>query len=399
MVEKQCHFCSADLSQFIDADDRIDSEHGVRVKDEDFKVYVCSACLAKRESELGVCSSCDCYVISGRHDNNDDFFCYGCYDEIYEFCCRCDSEIRSDDAYYDDDGNPYCPSCWEDESELKPRADMLVDVAKLTEKDSFRIFGVELEAIVGSGYESSDPRLNHFMVEEDGSLNEDGAEFVSVPLPNPRGFRVIHDFCTDFARERLHVDGSCGYHVHLFMHPSLQTAKNIKKVWLAYHKLEQFFFSMVPRSRRDNRYCKSLQRNFLLDKIKNKKTLNGLLSYYYEKRIRDIEKDTDKHNKYNDKRYYWVNFHSLLHRNTLEIRLHSGTVNSRKVVCWYLLHRKFLEWVLRLKTRSILKWSSDRLARKFLYDAVSVKLRRYVFRRMARFESKFSVEELVQLLR
>jgi hypothetical protein len=397
VVEKKCHFCSADLSQFVDADGRIDSEHGVRAKDEDCNIFVCKACYKEREDEFGVCNSCDSPVLNGRQDNGGELFCNDCYYETYEFCSRCDCEVFRDDAYSDDDGNSYCPNCWEDSnrSSLKEHADRLVDVKKLTEGDSFKVFGVELEAIAQDEYESRDSRLNHFTVVEDGSLNEQGLEFVSVPLPNPRGFKVIHDFCSDFAREHLHVDGSCGYHVHLFVHPSLQTAKNLKKIWLAYHRLEQFFFSMVPTSRRNNSYCRSLQRNFLLEKIAGKRSLKGLLGYYYSKKIRNVDRDTDKSNKYNDKRYYWVNLHSILHRNTLEIRLHNGTLNGKKVVYWYMMHRKFLEWVLKFKTSSIMRLDSDELVSRFLYHVLTKKLRRYVFSRVGKFsETRFGMEDL-----
>ena len=61
------------------------------------------------------CSDCGEYFHTALF-NNDTDRCHGC-DENYNTCFRCDTEILSDDSYFDSDGDAYCSGCWEDHDE------------------------------------------------------------------------------------------------------------------------------------------------------------------------------------------------------------------------------------------------------------------------------------------
>jgi hypothetical protein len=50
--------------------------------------------------------------------------------------------------------------------------------------------------------------------------------------------------------------------------------------------------------------------------------------------------------KYNDLRYFGVNFHSIFYRGTLEIRYHCGTTNAQKILNWVSLHQQILDSVV-----------------------------------------------------
>lgn len=61
------------------------------------------------------CNNCDIEL----HDDEvrwafEDPYCEDCFDEMFNYCCRCDAVIHRESIHYDDDGNPYCSECYED---------------------------------------------------------------------------------------------------------------------------------------------------------------------------------------------------------------------------------------------------------------------------------------------
>lgn len=41
-------------------------------------------------------------------------YCEDCFDNLFNYCCRCDSVIYRENAQYSDDGDPYCAECYEE---------------------------------------------------------------------------------------------------------------------------------------------------------------------------------------------------------------------------------------------------------------------------------------------
>jgi len=42
-------------------------------------------------------------------------FCEDCFDNLFNYCCRCDSVIYRENAHYNDDGDPYCSDCFQED--------------------------------------------------------------------------------------------------------------------------------------------------------------------------------------------------------------------------------------------------------------------------------------------
>jgi hypothetical protein len=262
----------------------------------------------------------------------------------------------------------------------KDKASCLVDTEKLTREDSFNVFGCEIESIVDEEFDLEEyPVLRYFKITDDGSLSKNGIEFVSQPLPNTQlGHSVLKDFHKQFARKHLHIDKSCGLHLHIFIHNELVNVDNLKKILLGYKKMENVFYNYVPSSRRNNHYCMSLNQ-FDEMKFLPKRNLLTFLSYWYKRRIRDYKFIPKE--KYNSTRYYWVNLNSIFFRNTIEIRLLNGTFNSRKILKWYEINRRFLNWLVEQPMAKVKQLTRE----KFLYDILDSKLRRTFFQREGRF--------------
>ncbi|MCX6173993.1 MAG: hypothetical protein NTZ27_04465 [Ignavibacteriales bacterium] len=62
------------------------------------------------------CSNCDCEI---RDDDArfafEEPYCEDCFSDLYNYCSGCDTVIRSDRTYYDQDGNPFCEDCHENQ--------------------------------------------------------------------------------------------------------------------------------------------------------------------------------------------------------------------------------------------------------------------------------------------
>ena len=41
-------------------------------------------------------------------------YCEDCFDNMFNYCCRCDAVIYRESAHYNDEGDPYCAECYEE---------------------------------------------------------------------------------------------------------------------------------------------------------------------------------------------------------------------------------------------------------------------------------------------
>jgi len=185
----------------------------------------------------------------------------------------------------------------------------------------------------------------------DGSLNDGGVEFVSNALNGDGLFKNIDNFCGELKDRGYYIDTSCGLHIHIQIN---KRCEELKKIYLFYNKFEDYFFEMVSKSREDNHYCDRLKRIYHsldkkdIPKIKNNTEFKKLL---YEtanyNRIKGYVKD-----KWNGKRYSWLNLHSVFYRNTLEIRIHNGTIDKEKIKNWFRIHLIILNFLRGLNVET-----------------------------------------------
>ena len=45
----------------------------------------------------------------------DEVYCERCFDDLFTYCCRCDRLQYREDTNWDNDGDPYCAECYEDD--------------------------------------------------------------------------------------------------------------------------------------------------------------------------------------------------------------------------------------------------------------------------------------------
>jgi hypothetical protein len=323
--------------------------------------HVCPMCDETTEEELYFLASENLFICNTCR-NDETFFCETCdtrllnrYHAHYasaEICDTCFNE-QHDNEEENDDNNEI------------PKA--FLNISDLTKKDTANACGLELETLKKDNYTIKGfdfcNTLNGWRIDKDCSIKEDdgedttnGAEFVSPPFfVNKSNHRKRIRKAIKLIKDNARINNSCGYHAHFFIHENKINSKNIKKLFIAYMRAENFFYSLNPPSRQENVYCKKLTTEYKEETIKEKRKVFNVIGYYYQpylkKNYRIKQKKDIPDGKYNEKRYFYVNFHSVFYRNTLEMRLHSGTLDYQKIINWLNINRNFLKYVLKNSTK------------------------------------------------
>lgn len=285
--------------------------------------------------------------------------CDTCYDELYADCERCGEDVNRE--YLDERG--VCESCRDGEDEDDRYGDWASrryftgNSAQYQSNrpgkfvQSTRIFSAELEC-----YAPSRKDYNEVLAKipegigasGDGSLGDNGREFQTPKLKGAQGEKVLTDLCKTLNDNDFTVNSSCGLHIHLDGRGLFPRTKStaepvaLKQVWAFYHVYEPVIHSFLPSARRSNTYCHSITRNVGIMSIIMAKSLRAIESLWYTE-SHPGQIDRRKDHKYDDTRYNGVNLHSLLGSKHLEIRYHSGTLNSIKILQWVNLHLAVLD--------------------------------------------------------
>lgn len=221
--------------------------------------------------------------------------------------------------------------------------------------------GVEIECflkaddrlLVATALHDVNPELvNHVSVGGDGSLR------LGNLSSDYRGYEVrivsseslieqhVNEVLLALSRFDVTVNGSCGLHVHI-------DARNRDKhaVFNRLAKFQAILYRMQPKSRRTSTWCN-----------------RGALTY--------------NDARANGSRYQGINPHSYYRHKTIEVRLHSGTVNAVKINNWIKLLVKIVNCPDSSLNFQRCPRSLDRFADLVQLD---YRLKRYVKNRVERF--------------
>lgn len=173
------------------------------------------------------------------------------------------------------------------------------------------------------------------MNESDGSIQYDSSEWRGVEIKTkPLGFNVMLRTMSKFAqiadKRGIEVNKSTGYHIHI-SNKRFFIAKNLKKILSTWIAIEDVLMATQPQSRMNNQYCKRRLKDFA-----EKCGLPNLPAG--KEKLIDDARQAD--------RYYTLNLNSLSKHGTLECRLHSGTVNFKKIKNWAVLITAIFDYAL-----------------------------------------------------
>jgi hypothetical protein len=227
-------------------------------------------------------------------------------------------------------------------------------------------FGIELEVSRGYIPQWKANKLYNISCVRDGSVNPEdggGCEYVTGVLTGDTGISHLQNLCLELSK-RTKVNKTCGYHLHLggfdFTKEFLINSYRLALI------LENEIFSTLPRSRRNNPYCKKLKKfnfkpainNSVASKMYIEEDYNALFKYIsYEKAYNPtFEYNKSKQHPlgakcgYNKEtpRYCWINYVPAMFNTrgngsySIEIRSHHGTTNFNKINNWLLFFMCFV---------------------------------------------------------
>lgn len=333
-------------------------------------------------------------------DNVGEYFCESAYDDRFRNCEDCGTEIDTeygDYEYVDDTGEYYCDSCNPPNSypewyvndvlsspgiaipeyiarrvEVQPTDDGRANIIAEDEHrwrvpntynkiPSKRHVGIEIEhynnlddshevghlihntlmSMINQNYVKNFDHSRDYSG-QDGSLNRANEGFVGaeVDMKPRRGdylWREIGIVSDTIKREADgYVDVTCGQHMHfdardLDWYHRVVIASIVKTI-------EPHLYSMLPPSRRSNRYCQPMSQSFYeASSVRNR---DDFVDYWY-----DTSRYTDS--RWNDKRYYGLNMHPGIREDgigTIEIRYHNGTLNKTKMRAWAIFWTTLIDY-------------------------------------------------------
>lgn len=314
------------------------------------QVY-CDNC---RDNHLFQCEGCDDYFDNDEYYSvGDDRLCQNCYENDAFLCNGCE------DSYYDTNTNycencdtDFCEDCYSDESRHSCNAKLSEDKfrrGKNCKKMPFSDYvGIELE-MFGNG---SSPQFDFVNVSDDGSIapddGESTAEITTLPASGNILVEQVEALSSDLKANGWKVNKSCGFHVHIDCRKLKEKPVKISHMLLTYYAFEDILYSMLPKSRWDNTYAKALFTDYKFEDLLNNKM---------EKLGRKWYKTTYGTNRdhYDSSRYHDFNVHSLFYRGTLEVRMHSGTIDSEKILNWIYLLLKMKQWSQNKYDKKLIK--------------------------------------------
>ena len=184
--------------------------------------WLCESCADRLTV---VCDHCNERIYEENAVEDDHYIlCDHCFDEYYIRCEDCGRIISRDRAYWDNDDNAYCASCWDEHNDIIHEYNYTPDL--VFHGKGLRHFGVELEIDNGGTVNNNAQKLldianasaENLYIKTDGSL-DDGMELVTHPMSLDYHCNEMpwEDICHEAVvmGYRSHKTSTCGLHVHV----------------------------------------------------------------------------------------------------------------------------------------------------------------------------------------
>jgi hypothetical protein len=219
-------------------------------------------------------------------------------------------------------------------------------------------FGVELETICGYLPVHIQYRYG-IIVCRDGSLKAEegqGSEYTTIPLSGAKGLTSLHYGCKEIAK-RNKINLLCALHVHI---GNIKITRcYIVALYMLCRSIQEELFNMFAYYKRDEKKYAYKEKNYCNKLLKlginpcnasSKEEFTDWINWCYRKIFAFLSENGAPDRVYNRKnkqhpknqkwerknRYFWMNLMNVFfsNRNTIEFRLHTGTMNSQKAINW-----------------------------------------------------------------
>lgn len=336
---KYCETCHEEkYTSCYDCGDLIEQNNA---KTSDNGDYYCKNCYDLNFISCDFCS--DEVSNDDTHEVQGDSICYSCYEDKTFCCVGCDLNYYSgngDEHYCEPCGESYCSDCWDEHGCNVGINPNFIDGKICKEMPFFDHVGLEIETFG----EVNAPKFDFITTSGDGSIKPDFGDAIEIKTLPTSGNKLVENtklLCGTLRAEGFKVNQSCGLHVHIDCRKLRTKPLKLSNLVLTYYAFEDILYSMLPKSRWTNQYCLPLFEDYKSKDLKNK-TLDKFSKKWYKSEYY-AESTTDQHHS---SRYHNINVHSIFYRGSLEIRMHSGTLDSEKILNWVYLLLKIKKWAL-----------------------------------------------------
>jgi hypothetical protein len=197
----------------------------------------------------------------------------------------------------------------------KPYQNSKIMLAPKTGVDVNLLYGVELEI---EGLDTDPDRragriVQGIMYHEDGSLRNNGGEYVTLPMDHRHLVYVLNQF---FMKNKL-TAGNYSERTSVHIHANCQdlTMEQLRLVLSLYQIMERVLFNFIKEGREDNIFC-----------VPWSECLLGSQGFH------DINSLTNKINRW--KKYTALNLLPLRTQGTIEFRHMAGTHDLDRIMIW-----------------------------------------------------------------
>lgn len=178
-----------------------------------------------------------------------------------------------------------------------------------------RLYGVELE-IEGCVNDPESYLVGGITHHNDGSLRNNGAEFVTRPM----SVGVLSKTLMDFFEKNKFTDANYSERCSVHVHANVQdfTIENINALSLTYAVVEKVLFSYIGEDRDKNIFCVPWYDTAIVNSVASYKDL-GTLAHTCSRKWQ---------------KYTAMNLHPMYSQGTVEFRHMGGTHNVNKILNW-----------------------------------------------------------------
>lgn len=166
----------------------------------------------------------------------------------------------------------------------------------------------------------------------DGSLPGSGFEINTHPASGDQFVAMAWDIYSAFKSCRAWWDYHAGCHIHVDARDYGYT--DVAKLLKVYHRLEDAFYQLIPRERRESHYCQRCAGTYMAEikkaEVGKAERNERLQMLQYRSHILNALYGVSNPDKYfiktaklskgTDRRYRGLNLHSWVHRGTVEFR-------------------------------------------------------------------------------
>lgn len=324
------------------------------------KRKVCENCnsLPKYSSLYEKCQACwsrthKCALLNiGRSRTSpQEYVCWMCYanagnnnlkERPYIQCGGCYHAYLRNEVKRHPNGIDYCQHCYPDEYNWQNERVPNLDRPTRTRNDFLggQYCGLEIECY--HKHPSGRPfaeRVPKWGWTYDGSIKGYPTEYKATEFLSPImwGNKALEDLAEFLGQLKPKVMANtnltCGLHVHV--QSSDLSPQQVANVLMLWEVLEDWAFDAMPAHRRTIKHSRPIKGLFNRQRLLEVGSPEDLAKVVYnlpELPYRYL--DSIKNNKYNEVRYRSLNAHSHFFKGTLEFRMHSGTLNWRKIRHW-----------------------------------------------------------------